>query len=211
MRFLKKTTVKFPFSICNPSSKPHILISLPKAADRRKSVKNLLKIGAALTVVLAFAAIAMGQDVRTDYDKHASFENYHTYYWEKVQTSNQLWESRIRDAVDRDLQAKGWQKVQSGADVAVTAVGSSRNQQEYQTFYDGLGGWRWGGFGETTTTVENYRVGTLVLDMYDTHNKQLIWRGVSSNTLSDKPEKNEKSLDKSVDKMLKDFPPKGAQ
>ena len=69
-------------------------------------MKNLLKIGAVLSVVMAFAAIAMGQDVRTDYDKHASFENYHTYYWEKVQTSNQLWESRIRDAVDRDLQAK---------------------------------------------------------------------------------------------------------
>ena len=30
----------------------------------------------------------------------------------------------------------------------------------------GLGGWRWGGFGnEATTTVENYRVGTLVGDM----------------------------------------------
>ncbi len=174
-------------------------------------MKNLLKIGAVLSVVMAFAAIAMGQDVRTDYDKHASFENYHTYYWEKVQTSNQLWESRIRDAVDRDLQAKGWQKVESDGNIALTAVGSARNQQEYQTFYDGLGGWRWGGFGETTTTTENYRVGTLVLDMYDAHNKQLIWRGVASNTLSDKPDKNEKTLDKSVDKMLKDFPPKGGR
>jgi hypothetical protein len=47
--------------------------------------------------------------------------------------------------------------------------------------------------------------------MYDAHNKQLIWRGVSSDTLSDKPGKNEKSLDKSVGKMLKDFPSKGAR
>jgi hypothetical protein len=113
--------------------------------------------------------------------------------------------------VDRDLQAKGWQKLSSGGDVALTAVGSSRNQQEYSTFYDGLGGWRWGGFGETTTTVENYRVGSLVLDMYDGKNKQLIWRGVASDTLSDKPDKNEKALDKSVEKMLKDFPPKEAR
>ena len=45
----------------------------------------------------------------------------------------------------------------------------------------------------------------------DAHNKQLIWRGVASNTLSDKPDKNEKTLDKSVDKMLKDFPPKGGR
>jgi len=35
-------------------------------------------------------------------------------------------------------------------------VGSTRNQQEYQTFYDGRGGWRWAGMGEPTTPVENY-------------------------------------------------------
>lgn len=171
-------------------------------------MNNLLKLASVLSVLFAFTTIALGQDVHTDYDKHAMFGNYHTYSWEKVKTTNPLWESRIRDAVDRDLQAKGWQKVESGGDVALMAVGSSQNQQEYQTFYDGLGGWRWGGFGETTTTVENYRVGSLVVDMYDARNKQLIWRGVASDTLSNKPEKNEKTLDKAVDKMLKDFPPK---
>jgi len=157
--------------------------------------------------LLAMASTALAQDVRTDYDHHANFSQYHTYYWEKVKTSDPLWERRIQDAVDRELQAKGWQRVDNGGDVAITAVGSARNQQEYQTFYDGLGGWRWGGFGETTTQVENYRVGTLVLDFYDAHNKQLIWRGVAQDTLSDKPEKNEKKLEKSVDKMLEHFPP----
>jgi len=171
-------------------------------------MKNLVKLASVLSVLFAFTTIALGQDVHTDYDKHAMFGNYKTYSWEKVKTTNPLWESRIRDAVDRDSQAKGWQKVESGGDVALMAVGSSQNQQEYQTFYDGLGGWRWGGFGETTTTVENYRVGSLVVDMYDARNKQLIWRGVASETLSNKPEKNEKTLDKAVDKMLKDFPPK---
>jgi len=174
-------------------------------------MKNLVKIASALCVLFAFAAMALGQDVRTDFDRHANFERYHTYSWGKVQTSNPLWEQRIRDVVDRDLQNKGWQRVESGGDVVIAAVGSTRNEQEYQTFYNGMGGWRWGGFEETTTTTENYRVGSLVLDMYEAQNKQLIWRGVSSDTLSDKPEKNEKSLDKAVDKMLKDFPPKGSR
>lgn len=159
------------------------------------------------TVLLAFAAVALAQDVKTDYDHHANFSQYHTYYWEKVKTTDPLWENRIKDAVDHELQAKGWQRVDSGGDVAVTAVGSARNQQEYQTFYDGLGGWRWGGFGETTTQVENYPVGSLVLDFYDARAKKLIWRGVSSEALSDNPEKNEKKLDKAVDKMLEHFPP----
>jgi hypothetical protein len=76
-----------------------------------------------------------------------------------------------------------------------------------------MGGWRWGGIGETPTQVENYPIGSLVLDFYDghnkhdAHNKQLIWQGVSSNTLSNIPEKKEKKLDKVVDKMLAHFPP----
>lgn len=172
-------------------------------------MKIVLKIASVMTVLFAFMTVALAQDVHTDYDHHANFERYHTYSWEKVHTSDPLWEPRIKEAVDQALQAKGWQKVDSGADVALMAVGSARNQQEYNTFYNGLGGWRWGGFGETTTTVENYRVGTLIVDMYDARNKQLIWRGSASDTLSNNPNKDEKKLDKTVDKMLKSFPPRG--
>jgi hypothetical protein len=161
----------------------------------------------ALVGMLAFAAGAAAQDVKTDYDHHANFSQYHTYYWENVKTTDPLWQSRIQDDVDHELQSKGWQRVDNGGDVAITAVGSTHNQQEYQTFYNGLGGWRWRGFGETTTEVETYQVGSLVVDFYDAHNKQLIRRGVASDSLSDKPDKNEKKLEKAVDKMFNRFPP----
>jgi hypothetical protein len=157
------------------------------------------------TLILVGSTLA---DVHTDYDHKADFSRYHTYQWIKVQTTDPLWQQRISEAVDHELQAKGWQRVDSGADVALSAVGATHNQQEYQTFYNGLGGWRWRGMGETTTTVENYPVGTLVLDMYDGRNHQLIWRGTSSDTLSSKPSKNEKKLDKDVSKMFDKFPPK---
>jgi len=172
-------------------------------------MKLLRVFSSTILFALAVAIAAPAQDVKTDYDHHADFSQYHTYYWEKVRTTDPLWQSRIQDAVDRQLQAKGWQRVDNGGDIAITAVGSSHNEKEYQTFYNGMGGWRWGGFGETTTTVENYPVGTLVLDFYDAHNKQLVWRGAARDSLSDKPEKNEKKLEKSVDKMLDHFPPKG--
>jgi len=174
-------------------------------------MKLLHVLSSTVLFALAIALGASAQDVKTDYDHHADFSQYHTYYWEKVQTTDPLWQSRIQDAVDHDLQAKGWQRVDNGGDVAIAAVGSARNQKEYQTFYNGMGGWRWGGFGETTTTVENYRIGTLVLDFYDAHNKQLVWRGVAQDAVSDKPEKNEKKLEKSVSKMLEHFPPKGRE
>jgi Domain of unknown function (DUF4136) len=99
-------------------------------------------VGAGL--VAAFCCLGAAQKVRTDHDKSANFERYHTHYWAIVQASNPLWEKRIQDAVDKDLQSKGWQSSDKNGEIAVTAVGSARDQQEYQTFYNGLGGWRWG-------------------------------------------------------------------
>jgi Domain of unknown function (DUF4136) len=160
-----------------------------------------------LFLMVGLDTVASAQDVHTDYDKNVVFEKFHTYSWGRVQTSNPLWQTRVEDAIDKSLQEKGWQKVASGGDVVVSAVGATHNQQEYTTFYDGMGGWRWRGFGEATTMVDTYKVGTLVVDLYDASSKQLVWRGTATNTLSDKPENNEKSLDKAVDKMFKKFPP----
>ena len=162
----------------------------------------------AVLSMLVICCVVSAQDVKTDYDHHANFSQYHTYYWAKVKTTDPLWESRIQDAVNRDLQSKGWQLANGDGQVAITAVGSTRNEQEYQSFYDGMGGWGWGGFGETITQPVNYPVGSLVLDFYDAQTHRLIWRGVSSDSLSNSPEKNEKKLDKSVNKMLEHFPPK---
>jgi len=151
-----------------------------------------------------------------DYDKKATLEKYHTYSRSRVQTSNPLWQSRIQDAVDREPKAKGWERVENGADAVIAAVGATHiaavgathNEQEYRTFYDGMGAWGWRGFGTATTTVQNYRVGTLVVDIYDTEDKGLIFRGTATDTLSDKPEHNEKKLEDAVEKMFKKFPPK---
>jgi hypothetical protein len=115
----------------------------------------------------------------------------------------------VKDAVDKELTAKGWSQVPSGGDVALVAVEKTSVQQQYNTFYDGFGGWRWGGgMGDSTTTVDSYKVGTLIVSMFDGNSKQLIWKGTSSSDLSGNPEKNTKKLDKDVDKMFKKFPPK---
>lgn len=63
------------------------------------------------------------------------------------------------------------------------------------------------GFGNATTMVENYKVGTLVVDLFDSKTKTLIWRGSASDTLSNKSANNIKNLDKGVQKMFEHFPP----
>jgi hypothetical protein len=160
-------------------------------------------------MALLGAAALFGQQVKTDYDRAADFSQYKTYSWQKVQTKDPLWVDRIEQAVNADLTAKGWTQVPSGGNVAIVAIEMTRNQQTLDTFYNGFGGgWRWGGgFGDSTTTVENYEVGTLVVDMFDAKTKALIWRGSSSDTLSSKSDANIKNLDKGVKKMFDHFPP----
>jgi hypothetical protein len=162
-------------------------------------------------IVLLCATATWAQQVKTDYDRNTDFAQYKTYSWEKVQTQDSLWVDRIKQAVNAALTAKGLTPVESGGDVAVLAMETTQNQNTLNTFYDGFeGGWRWrgmGGMGDATTTVETYKVGTLVVDLFDAHDKKLIWRGSSSDTLSDKSDKNIKNLDKGVQKMFDHFPP----
>src|SRR5258707_1700837 len=172
-------------------------------------VQNIKFFSIAMLLVLTSASFA--QQTKTDYDHDANFGQYKTYSWEKVQTQDPLLVDRIKDAVNAALTAKGWTKVESGGDVCVVAMEITHNQQTLNTFYDGFGGgWRWrggGGFGNATTTTETYKVGTLVVDLFDAKTKTVIWRGSSSDTLSDKSDKNIKNLDKGVQKMFEHFPP----
>ena len=164
-------------------------------------------------MALLFAGTLSAQQVKTDYDRGANFGQYKTYSWEQVKTKDALDVDRIKNAVNVALTAKGWTQVESGGDVSIVAIEMTQNQQTLNTFYDGFGGgWGWrrfggGGLGEATTTTETYKVGTVVVDLFDSKTKQLIWRGATSDTLSNNSDKNIKNLDKGVEKMFKNFPP----
>jgi len=166
-------------------------------------------------IALLFASALFAQQVKTDYDRDADFSQYKTYSWEKVNTQNDLWVDRIKAAVNSALTAKGWTQVDSGGNVSIMAMEITQSHQTLNTYYDNFGtGWGWrgwgglgGGFGQSTTTESTYKVGTLVVDMFDSNTKKLVWRGSSSDALSDKSAKNIKNLDKGVEKMFDRFPP----
>jgi hypothetical protein len=178
-------------------------------------MKPIGRIAVCTVLFLVALGTASGQQVKTDFDHQANFSQYKTYSWQEIKPANSLWTARIKSAVDAQLAAKGWTKVESGGDVAVVAIATSHTERTLQTFYDGMGGgWRWRGFGgtgEATTTEQDYKEGTLVVDMYDAKTKQLIWRGSSEDTVSNNAQKNEKNLDKGVAKMFKKFPPEPAK
>ncbi len=170
-------------------------------------------------VLFLFSGFAQADTIKTDYDHNANFSQIHTYSWGQVKTSDPFYVDRIKQAVDKQLQSKGWQLVPEGGQAVVFAMGNVKNEQEVETNYNGFGpgwgggwgwggwGWRGGGFGDTTTSTVNQPVGSLVIDIFDS-NKKLLYRGITTRDVSNKSKKNTEALNKDIGKMFKDFPPK---
>jgi hypothetical protein len=163
----------------------------------------------AVSAVLMLPAVASAQKVNVDFDPSANFAKYKTYAWtEGTPSPNPLGDQRTHESVDQQMAAKGLTKATSNPDIVIaTHVVAKEEKELISTGYGyGAGYYRYGG-GMTTTSVQTYIQGTLVLDVYDAATKKLVWRGTASDTVSDKAEKNTKKVNKALEKMFKEFPP----
>jgi hypothetical protein len=171
-----------------------------------------LKAMLAMPLLLATMTVpAFADHVRVDYNHSTQFSALRTYSWSAVHTTNSIWDARVKAAIDKQLAAKGYTEVPTGGAVSLVAVEKISVHQQVDTTYDGFGGRRFmGGMGDATTSVDNYKVGTLIVSMFDGNSRQLIWTGTSSRDLAGNPEKNTKKLDSDIQKMFAEFPPRTA-
>ena len=170
------------------------------------------------TVALLTAACGASIKATTDYDRNVNFASYQTFSIVKGNSSgNPLSDQRIADNVAAALTAKGWKEAPTDqAQAAVVVHTATKTKHTYETFYDGYGwggwGWRrWGGLGGlgggATTYVNDYRVGTVVVDIFDGKTKEAIWHGYASDCLSGSAGENAKINQQAVTKMFASFPP----
>ena len=171
-----------------------------------------------LLVLLVPVLFILGCDLKTgiDYDREADFSQISTYGWTGKQHPeiNDLVHKRILDALRSQLEAKGLGEVDSNPDVFVTYYGDDNERTVIDTNHFGYGygrGWGGGigmaGLSSSTTTVRTYKEGTIIVDIYRAGDKQLIWRGTVTGTISDNPQKNEKNIGKGITKLFEKFPP----
>jgi hypothetical protein len=159
----------------------------------------------AVYTAAAFLFLAAGgasaADVTVDYDRQADLSRCATYAWrDGLQAPDPLMDKRIVAAVDGALSSKGWQKVTAGAACYVTYDAYAREERSLRVWDAGR---LRGGFGsvDVNTTVK----GSLIVGIW-TRDHELMWRAVAKDTVSDKPEKNQKQLAGAVQRMFRDLP-----
>ena len=163
---------------------------------------------------LFLPVVAQAQKVNVDFDKTTDFSKFKTYSWgQGTPNPNPLGHQRIVAGIESQLALKGLQKVESNADIVVIYHAAAGHETQINTTNMGGYGYGWGryGGGTSTTTVQNIPTGELIVDIGDTQSKKFVWRGTARDTLSDKPEKNEKKLNKALTKMFEKFPPPPAK
>jgi len=158
----------------------------------------------ALLFCLPIAAVA--QEVSVNYNHNQNFANYHTYAWgsnNANQIQNSIMAQVARQDIDAALQEKGLQEVQESQnpDLIVLASGGLRQQTSWDVWgMRGIGG------GMGGITPEQNVEGTLVVDLHDSKSQSLVWRGIAENALSNKGDKDQKMVEKAIQKMFKQWP-----
>lgn len=150
--------------------------------------------------------------VKTDYDSEANFTNYKTYRWLKtpdgkpMEAKNPLMAKRMRRAIESELSAKGYHLVEDEKpDFLVAFYSGVRNKVDVTTYGYRYG--RWGRWRGTAVAVNRYKEGTLIIDIIDSNEKELVWRGWASGTVEN-PHNAQETINKAVTKLLSKFPPK---
>jgi len=165
----------------------------------------------ALASAFLLCCSTVAQTIRTSRAPGVTFSKYHTYRWVVIKGvhADPSVDAQIKQSIDSQLAAKGLTKADDTADLNVdyqTALSKAETWQSYEDWSDpSLMGQRLPQHKKVTIEV-----GTLVIDMYDTAAKQLVWTGRAHKTLDPNTsrEDRQRNLDKAAKKLLADFPPK---
>jgi hypothetical protein len=173
--------------------------------------------------VLSLSAVIASADVRVDYDRSHDFSRYRTFSVEvgplvdqsgAIDERNTLAQDRLRQAVSRELAARGLEPAASNADLVVRV--SSRDRERTDVWGRGLDPWyrpwrHYGYFGYRRwrdpffyddVWTRRYLEGSMTVDVTDGQTDALVYRARVTEEIGDNPDKYvRKALDKAFDKF----------
>jgi len=162
-----------------------------------------------LGLVFLLATGARADRVTSDYDHAINFSNYKTFMWiQEPESKEPLTKERIMASVSAELTARGMSQVNDGADLAVGANIATEEEHTWEDYYDGT---RWGWDPGLVTRPRTYEFGTLIVNLFDTGCRKLVWQGISTDTISHKPDKRIRETEEQIEKMFREFLPSKAE
>ena len=166
-------------------------------------------------------------DVSTDYSM-ANFDQFSSYQWLPEDQSkghkpdNNLITDRITDSINKNLSSKGYHQTDAKPDVLVdfnVTTAAKVNIDNNQTYEGYAPGFTWSrGYGAQATqskvgvmetSIVEYTEGSLMIDIIDPNNMQIIWRGIGTNKLPEQYDRDlaSKLINKAVMATLENYPP----
>ena len=174
-----------------------------------------------LAVALELMSVpARAQSVDVDYDKAVNFRAFKTYALGTVKMSDDaspLMVQRTLSALEGQMSAIGFRKVDASPDLIVEIQSSTREEHSYTTWGDYgpyWGGGYWGGVaypfwhssGFSGVDVQTILVRTLIVDMLDARTEKVVFRGTAEDTVSHKAKKNERKAYEAVAEIFEESP-----
>lgn len=192
-------------------------------------MKHILKLAGTAVAIVFMAACATLQ-VTTDYDHSKDFSSLKTYALHANATTNQtvstLNSDRIMNAVRAALNAKGYAETAENPDFLVNVNTVIKNKQSVTANTDvmGMGPYGYGGVyrpygywgggmvtANTTFDVQDYKDGSLIIDMIDIKTQKMFWEGVGNQEIDGQVSNPDQRIGDAVNKILATFPNAGLQ
>lgn len=180
-----------------------------------------------IATLLAFA-YACAPRVVVDQNSRVDFSKYKTYAWMDSDVKagqnplyyNQLATENVENTINRILSEKGLSQAAARPDLLIgyhffvedkTRTVSTPNNAFYGPYLGwgrwGYRGWGpgWWGWGGQQYVQEQYKAGTLVVDMVDARTRRLVWRGSVQDAVTD-PARIADRLSKEAERIVEKFP-----
>lgn len=175
-----------------------------------------------LLLVITMQSCSPKYTIEYDYDKTVNFTKHKTYSFYKwpegtEKVINRITRMAIQKSVADQLNDRGLNYVNRGGDILVSLFilfSKTNNTRVYFEHYKETAGdftpsaeWAWGN-GDTKTKYDSqdYKTGTLVIDIFNGHSKKLIWQGVASQLVDENPGNREYGISKVIEEIFSHYP-----
>jgi len=169
-------------------------------------ISNLFKTILFFSLIIFSVSCTESLKITSDYNKSTDFTKYKTFsVYELVTTPNvsKFNAERIVNAIRNEMIKRGFRENNSNPDIVVGAVTALKNRQSISV--QGAGGW-YRPYRNVNIQADQYKEGTLVIDVIDVQEENLVWEGTAYSEMEKQPKDPEKTINTVVSKIFSGFP-----